>query len=86
MDIFDLVSGMQKEAIKEEKLEKKKRELKDRKRVKERHKQKEREKEVDREKEKDEEEVLCRKGSNDFEFHINITAIICRFIKLASGF
>ncbi|XP_053174674.1 protein-methionine sulfoxide oxidase mical3a [Scomber japonicus] len=52
-DIFDLVSGMQKEAIKEEKLEKqRRRELKERKRVKERHKEREREKEVDREKEK----------------------------------
>ncbi|XP_070762774.1 protein-methionine sulfoxide oxidase mical3a isoform X1 [Enoplosus armatus] len=57
MDIFDLVSGMQKEAIKEEKLEKeKRRELKERKRVKERHKEREREREVDREKEKDDEE------------------------------
>ncbi|XP_070762775.1 protein-methionine sulfoxide oxidase mical3a isoform X2 [Enoplosus armatus] len=59
MDIFDLVSGMQKEAIKEEKLEKeKRRELKERKRVKERHKEREREREVDREKEKDDEESV----------------------------
>ncbi|XP_040893421.1 protein-methionine sulfoxide oxidase mical3a isoform X2 [Toxotes jaculatrix] len=59
MDIFDLVSGMQKEAIKEEKLEKeRRRELKERKRVKERHKEREREKEVDREKEKDDEESV----------------------------
>lgn len=72
-DIFDLVSGMQKEAIKEEKLEKeRRRELKERKRVKERHKEREREKEVDREKEKDDEEVLCRRRLNDFEFHGNI--------------
>ncbi|XP_042268817.1 protein-methionine sulfoxide oxidase mical3a isoform X2 [Thunnus maccoyii] len=57
MDIFDLVSGMQKEAIKEEKLEKqRRRELKERKRVKERHKEREREKEVDQEKEKDKKE------------------------------
>ncbi|KAI3371569.1 hypothetical protein L3Q82_024136 [Scortum barcoo] len=57
MDIFDLVSGMQKEAIKEEKLEKeKRRELKERKRVKKRQKEREREKEVEREKEKDNEE------------------------------
>ena len=61
MDIFDLVSGMQKEAIKEEKLDKeRRRELKERKRLKERQKEKEREKEVDREKEKDDEEVLRR--------------------------
>lgn len=72
-DIFDLVSGMQKEAIKEEKLEKeKRRELKERKRVKERHKEREREKEVDRGKEKDNKEVLCRRGFNCFEFHKNI--------------
>uniref|UniRef100_A0A671YQN9 F-actin monooxygenase n=1 Tax=Sparus aurata TaxID=8175 RepID=A0A671YQN9_SPAAU len=57
MDIFDLVSGMQQEAIKEEKLEKeKRRELKERKRVKEKCKERERKKEVDREKEKDDEE------------------------------
>ncbi|XP_074487882.1 protein-methionine sulfoxide oxidase mical3a isoform X9 [Sebastes fasciatus] len=58
MDIFDLVSGMQQEAIKEEKLEKeRRRELKERKRVKERHKKREREKEVDGEKAKDDESV-----------------------------
>lgn len=72
MDIFDLVSGMQQEAIKEEKLEKeRRRELKERKRVKERHKKREREKEVDGEKAKDD-EVLCRRGLNDFEFHLYI--------------
>lgn len=38
MDIFDLVSGMQKEAIKEETLEKeRRRELKEKRGVKERH-------------------------------------------------
>ncbi|XP_030282403.1 protein-methionine sulfoxide oxidase mical3a isoform X3 [Sparus aurata] len=59
MDIFDLVSGMQQEAIKEEKLEKeKRRELKERKRVKEKCKERERKKEVDREKEKDDEESV----------------------------
>ncbi|XP_078138967.1 protein-methionine sulfoxide oxidase mical3a [Centroberyx gerrardi] len=65
MDIFDLVSGIQKEAIKEEKLEKqRKRELKERMRAKERQKererekQREREKEVDREKEKEEDESV----------------------------
>ncbi|XP_062276120.1 protein-methionine sulfoxide oxidase mical3a [Scomber scombrus] len=58
-DIFDLVSGMQKESIKEEKLEKqRRRELKERKRVKDRHKEREREKEVDREKEKDDKESV----------------------------
>ncbi|XP_035521618.1 LOW QUALITY PROTEIN: protein-methionine sulfoxide oxidase mical3a [Morone saxatilis] len=58
-DIFDLVSGMQKEAIKEEKLEKeKRRELKERKRVKERHKERELGKKVDREKEKGDEESV----------------------------
>lgn len=73
MDIFDLVSGMQKEAIKEEKLEKeRKRELKERKRVKEMSKGREWDKEVDREKGKDNEEVLCRKDVDNFEFHINI--------------
>ncbi len=62
-DIFDLVSGMQKEAIKEEKLEKeKRRELKERKRLKEKRKEREREKEVDREKEKDDEEVSFTSG------------------------
>uniref|UniRef100_A0A672ZYT7 F-actin monooxygenase n=1 Tax=Sphaeramia orbicularis TaxID=375764 RepID=A0A672ZYT7_9TELE len=50
---------MQKEAIKEEKLEKeRRRELKKRQRVKERHKGRELEKEVDREKENNDEEVL----------------------------
>ncbi|KAK5928372.1 hypothetical protein CgunFtcFv8_013439 [Champsocephalus gunnari] len=59
MDIFDLVSGMQKEAIKEVKLDKeRRRELKERKRLKERQKEKEREKEVDREKEKDDDQSL----------------------------
>ncbi|XP_029992775.1 protein-methionine sulfoxide oxidase mical3a isoform X2 [Sphaeramia orbicularis] len=59
MDIFDLVSGMQKEAIKEEKLEKeRRRELKKRQRVKERHKGRELEKEVDREKENNDEESV----------------------------
>ncbi|KAM4734441.1 protein-methionine sulfoxide oxidase mical3a isoform 4-T7 [Anableps anableps] len=59
MDIFDLVSGMQKEAIKEEKLEKeRRREIKRKKRVKEGQKEREPEKEVDREKEKDEEESV----------------------------
>lgn len=54
VDIFDLVSGMQKEAIKEEKLEKeKKRELKERRRVKEMN----RDKEADREKGNDDKEV-----------------------------
>lgn len=58
-DLFDLVSSMQQEAIKEEKLEKeRRRELKERQRLKERLKEIEREKEVDREKEKDE-EVSC---------------------------
>lgn len=90
MDIFDLVSGMQKEAIKEEKLEKeRRRELKERKRVKERHKEREREKEVDREKKKDDEEVLCSRGSNDFEFHLNISLEIgkrniCKFLLMLS--
>lgn len=80
MDIFDLVSGMQKEAIKEEKLEKeKKRELKDRKRVKEMSKGREWDKEVDREKGKDNEEVLCRKDVDHFEFHINIISEVGSF-------
>lgn len=66
---------MQKEAIKEEKLEKEKmRVLKERKRVKERQKERE------REKEKDDEEVLCRRGSNDFEFYININMQIGYYI------
>lgn len=69
MDIFDLVSGMQKEAMKEEKLEKR-RELKERKRLKEMHKGREWEKEVGREKEKANEEVLCCRGLKDFEFHV----------------
>lgn len=76
-DIFDLVSGIQKEAIKEEKLEKeKRRELKERKRLKERQKERVREKEVVREKEKEDEEVLCRTRLNDFEFHSSITVQI----------
>lgn len=71
MDIFDLVSGMQKEAMKEDKLEKeKRRELKERKRLKEMHKGREWEKEVGREKEKADEEVLCSRGLKDFEFHV----------------
>uniref|UniRef100_UPI0037E7C7F6 protein-methionine sulfoxide oxidase mical3a isoform X6 n=1 Tax=Semicossyphus pulcher TaxID=241346 RepID=UPI0037E7C7F6 len=58
-DIFDLVSGIQKDVIKEEKLEKeKRRELKERKRVKERRKERVPEKEVVREKEKDDEESV----------------------------
>ncbi|KAM9808213.1 protein-methionine sulfoxide oxidase mical3a [Neosynchiropus ocellatus] len=58
-DIFDLVSGMQKEAIKEEKLEKdRKREFKERKRVKERRKERAQENEVERDKDKDEEESV----------------------------
>ncbi|XP_068169343.1 protein-methionine sulfoxide oxidase mical3a isoform X24 [Antennarius striatus] len=59
MDIFDLVSGMQKEVIKEEKLEKqKRRELQERKMLTERKKGREREKEIDQEKEKDNEESV----------------------------
>ncbi|XP_043979585.1 protein-methionine sulfoxide oxidase mical3a isoform X20 [Gambusia affinis] len=59
MDIFDLVSGMQKEAIKEERLEKeRRREIKRKKRVKEGQKEREPEKEVDQEKEKDNEESV----------------------------
>ncbi|XP_029951374.1 protein-methionine sulfoxide oxidase mical3a isoform X14 [Salarias fasciatus] len=59
MDIFDLVSGMQKEALKEEKLEKEKRkEGKEKRRVKERQREREREKEVEREKDKDDEESV----------------------------
>ncbi|XP_077372738.1 protein-methionine sulfoxide oxidase mical3a isoform X11 [Festucalex cinctus] len=58
-DIFDLVSGMHKEAMKEEKLDKEiKRELKERKRVKEKPKERERGKVTDREKEKDNEESV----------------------------
>lgn len=72
MDIFDLVSGMQKEAIKEEKLDKeRKRELKERRRVKEMNRGKEREKEADREKGNDNKEVLCRTEEN-FEFHTDV--------------
>ncbi|XP_077565228.1 protein-methionine sulfoxide oxidase mical3a-like [Stigmatopora nigra] len=57
-DIFDLVSGIQKEAMKEEKLDKViRRELKERKGVKVRLKEREREKAVGREKEKDDESV-----------------------------
>ncbi|KAM9853915.1 protein-methionine sulfoxide oxidase mical3a [Aulostomus maculatus] len=57
VDIFDLVSGIQMEAIKEERLEKeRRRELKERRRLRETHK--EREKEFDREKEKDDEESV----------------------------
>ncbi|XP_075937753.1 protein-methionine sulfoxide oxidase mical3a isoform X4 [Anarhichas minor] len=56
VDIFDLVSDLQKEAIKEEK--ERRRELKERKRLKESHNKREREKEVDREKEKDNEESV----------------------------
>lgn len=63
MDIFDLVSGMQKEANKEETLEKeRRRELKEKRGVKERHKKRGQEKEVKREMEKDDEEVLCSRG------------------------
>ncbi|CAI5664828.1 unnamed protein product [Oreochromis niloticus] len=59
VDIFDLVSGMQKEAIKEEKLEKeRRRELKEKRGVKERHKKRGQEKEVKREMEKDDEESV----------------------------
>ncbi|XP_077453661.1 protein-methionine sulfoxide oxidase mical3a [Stigmatopora argus] len=58
-DIFDLVSGIQKEAMKEEKLDKViRRELKERKGVKVRRKEREREKAVGREKEKDDEESV----------------------------
>ncbi|XP_061773855.1 protein-methionine sulfoxide oxidase mical3a isoform X1 [Nerophis ophidion] len=58
-DIFDLVSGMQMEALKEEKLDKeRRREFKEKKTVKEMHKQREREKECDREKGKDDEESV----------------------------
>lgn len=75
MDIFDLVSGIQKEAIKEEKLGKeRKRELKEKKRAKEKQKEGEREKEFEREKEDD--EVFCSRGLNSFEFQINIIALI----------
>ncbi|XP_060931846.1 protein-methionine sulfoxide oxidase mical3a [Limanda limanda] len=58
-DIFDLVSDIHKEAIKEEKLEKeRRREIKEKKRVTERHKEREREKEVELEKDKDDEESV----------------------------
>lgn len=83
-DIFDLVSGMQQEAIKEEKLfREKRRELKEKKVAKERQKRREWEKEVDRGKEKDD-EVSCRRGWNDFEFRdqrlrINIQKCWVRF-------
>lgn len=61
-DIFDLVSGMQQEAIKEEKLVRdKRRELKAKKFAKEKQKRREWEREVDRGKAKDN-EVLCRRG------------------------
>lgn len=61
-DIFDLVSGMQQEAIKEEKLvREKRRELKEKKVAKERQKRREWEKRVDRGKEKDD-EVSHRRG------------------------
>lgn len=59
MDIFDLVSGIQKEAIKEEKLGKERRKKK---RVKEGQKEREPEKEVEKEKDKDNEEVFCSLG------------------------
>ncbi|XP_038146859.1 protein-methionine sulfoxide oxidase mical3a isoform X23 [Cyprinodon tularosa] len=55
MDIFDLVSGIQKEAIKEEKLGKERRKKK---RVKEGQKEREPEKEVEKEKDKDNEESV----------------------------
>lgn len=71
MDIFDLVSGMQKEAIKEERLEKeRRREIKRKKRAKEGQKEREPEKEVGQEKEKDNEEVLRSVRRNDSEFQI----------------
>lgn len=58
-DIFDLVSGIQKEAIKEEKMEKERRRaLKERKRLKERQ----RGKELDPEQEDKDEEVLPSGG------------------------
>ncbi|KAM6926678.1 protein-methionine sulfoxide oxidase mical3a isoform 12-T12 [Lycodopsis pacificus] len=53
-DVFDLVSDLQREAIKEAR----RGELKERKRLKESHNRREREKEVDREKEKDNEESV----------------------------
>lgn len=61
---------MQKDAIKEEKLEKeRRREIKRKKRGKEGQREREPEKEVDQEKEKDNEEVLSSMGRRDFEFH-----------------
>ncbi|KAF0041407.1 hypothetical protein F2P81_007305 [Scophthalmus maximus] len=58
-DIFDLVSDIQKETIKEQGLEKeRRRELKEKRRAKERQKEREREKEVAREKDKDDEESV----------------------------
>ncbi|KAK7890895.1 hypothetical protein WMY93_022858 [Mugilogobius chulae] len=58
-DIFDLVSGIQKEAIKEEKLEKeKKRVQKERKRIKEQERRRELEKVLDPEQENNDEESL----------------------------
>lgn len=62
-DIFDLVSGVQQEAIKEEELVREKREKKV---AKERQKRREWAKEVDRGKEKDD-EVSRRRARNDFE-------------------
>ena len=77
MDIFDLVSDIHKEAIKEEKLEKeRRREIK--KRVTERLKERERAKEVEREKDKDDEEVLCGGGGGRFGIsnkHLNFWQI-----------
>lgn len=68
-DIFDLVSGMQQEALKEEKLvREKRREWKEKKVARERQKRREWEREVDRGKEKDD-EVRCRRGGSGFEFH-----------------
>lgn len=66
-DIFDLVSGIQKEAIKEEKLEKERRRaLKERKQIKKRQKGKE----LDPEQEDKDEEVLPSRRFSDLEFHI----------------
>ena len=63
---------MQKEAIKEEKLEKGRKrelkELKERKRARER--QKERERDADGEKDKEGDEVLCGRGTDGFEFQM----------------
>lgn len=67
------MSGIQKEAIKEEKLEKeRRRELKEKKRVKEKQKERVWEKEVNREKEKDDEEVLRSEELRHVEFHLNM--------------